>query len=73
MVSLTTVYIVSVLLTSIAGIGSSFAANKIIGGGAPVSAQEPEPVPEQEDYVREEFPPQSNTEQTEQVALSQGE
>ena len=33
MVSLTTVYILSVILTSIAGIGSAFAGNKMIGGG----------------------------------------
>lgn len=74
MVSLTTVYIVSVLLTSIAGIGSSFAANKIIGGSQlPVSVEKPEPEPEPEDYVREEFPPQPNTEQTEPATVSQAE
>ena len=47
MVSLTTVYIISVLLTSIAGIGSAFAGNKMIGG-AP-----------QETIPQEEFPPPS--------------
>lgn len=36
MVSLTTVYIVSILITSIAGIGSAFAGNKMIGGSAPI-------------------------------------
>ena len=74
MVSLTTVYIVSVLLTGIAGIGSSFAANKMIGGGSPVSVEPvPEPEPEPDDYVREEFPPPSNIEQTEPAAVSQVE
>jgi len=32
MVSLTTVYILSVILTSIAGMGSAFAGNKFVGG-----------------------------------------
>lgn len=33
MVSLTTVYILSIILTSLAGFGSAFAANKMTGGG----------------------------------------
>jgi hypothetical protein len=41
MVSLTTVYILSVILTSIAGMGSAFAGQKLIGGAPP----EPTPVP----------------------------
>lgn len=71
MVSLTTVYIVSVLLTSIAGIGSSFAANKMVGGVGPSTEG---PIPQEEDYVREEFPaPPSSIEQTEQATVSQAE
>ena len=34
MVSLTTVYIISVVLASIAGMGSAFAGKKIVGGSA---------------------------------------
>lgn len=45
MVSLTTVYVVSVLLTSIAGIGSSFAANKFVGGAKPAQETPPASVP----------------------------
>lgn len=41
MVSLTTVYIVSVILTSIAGMGSAFAGNKFIGGAQPTPVEEP--------------------------------
>ena len=37
MVSLTTVYIVSVFLTSIAGLGSVFASDRLVGGSAPPS------------------------------------
>lgn len=37
MVSLTTVYIVSVILTSIAGMGSAFVAKRFTGGGIPPS------------------------------------
>lgn len=64
MVSLTTVYILSVILTSIAGVGSAFAGNKMIGGSVP----EPIPVPpiDEPQFTAppsEEFPP-SSTEQT---------
>lgn len=47
MVSLTTVYIVSVLLSSIAGIGSAFAGNRMVGGSiaTPEPAPSPTPVP----------------------------
>jgi hypothetical protein len=53
MVSLSTVYLVSVVLTSIAGMGSAYLGNRVYKGGAqPVSvvAESPpisEPVPEQ--------------------------
>jgi hypothetical protein len=43
MVSLTTVYIMSVVLASIAGMGSAFAGKKIIGGAAEVPLP-PQPV-----------------------------
>ena len=59
MVSLTTVYVISVILTSIAGIGSSFASDKLVGGSQP-NAQT---VSEQPPPVQEE-PPVSNIEQT---------
>ena len=46
MVSLTTVYIVSVILTSIAGMGSAFAGNRMMGGALePVPEPTPTPVP----------------------------
>ena len=41
MVSLTTVYLISVILTSIAGIGSAFAGNKVSGGGSTQTTFEP--------------------------------
>ncbi len=41
MVSLTTVYLLSVILTSIAGIGSAFAGNKVSGGSNPQPTFEP--------------------------------
>ncbi len=65
MVSLTTVYIVSVILTSIAGMGSAFAAKRFTGG------EIPEPVPQPEEPVTEPVPqtfqqesPQPSIEQT---------
>lgn len=63
MVSLTTVYILSVILTSIAGVGSAFAGNKMIGGSVPVYV--PPPIDESQFTAppSEEFPP-SSTEQT---------
>lgn len=45
MVSLTTVYIVSVILTSIAGMGSVFAGQKITGGAVSTPVPAPTPVP----------------------------
>lgn len=59
MVSLTTVYILSIVLTSIAGFGSAFAGNKMIGGAVP---QEVTSLPPQE-----QFPP-PNIEQISQEA-----
>jgi hypothetical protein len=47
MVSLTTVYILSVLLASVAGMGSAFAGQKMIGGSTPVEEQFPPPNIEQ--------------------------
>lgn len=58
MVSLTTIYLVSVILTSIAGIGSAFAGNKVSGGG---TSQPTFEAPDLELEV-----PESNIEQTEQ-------
>lgn len=46
MVSLTTVYLVSIVLTSIAGFGSVFASKKFVGG-AVVETSLPEPIQEQ--------------------------
>ena len=47
MVSLTTVYVISVILTSIAGIGSAFASNTLVGAGTqPISLPPPETLPE---------------------------
>jgi hypothetical protein len=59
MVSLTTVYIVSIVLTSIAGFGSAFAGNKMIGGGVTV------PPPQ------EEFPAPSIEQTSQEVPLEQ--
>lgn len=53
MVSLTTVYIVSVLLTSVAGIGSAFLGKRFVGGSVSITE-----VPEPEILL-------PNTEQTE--------
>ena len=60
MVSLTTVYIVSVILASVAGIGSAFAGNKMIGGYIP----EP-PLISQQAPSEEEQSPLPNIGQTE--------
>jgi len=62
MVSLTTVYILSVILTSIAGIGSAFAGNKMIGGATSIDLMPEEP-PQFTAPPSEEYPP-SSTEQT---------
>ena len=72
MVSLTTVYIVSVLLTSIAVIVSSFAAKKIVGGSAPspIPLGSPSVPPYQDQDVP--IPPPS-TEQIEPEVVSQPE
>ena len=43
MVSLTTVYIMSVILASIAGMGSAFAGKKIVGGATEVPLPPPQP------------------------------
>lgn len=41
MVSLTTVYVVSIVLTSIASFGSVFASKKFVGGSLSVPTQQP--------------------------------
>lgn len=79
MVSLSTVYLVSVVLTSIAGMGSAYLGNRVYKGGAqpvPVVAESPsvpQPVPEQpieqpsQEPVQEpgfEQLPEPSTEQT---------
>lgn len=67
MVSLTTVYLVSVILTSIAGFGSVFASKKFVGGSEIIEevANEPEPVDEQLiSPPQVEEPLQPSTEQT---------
>lgn len=57
MVSLTTVYIVSVILTSIAGMGSAFAAKRFVGGEIPEPiSQTEELVPQPEEPVTEPIP-----------------
>ena len=48
MVSLTTVYVLSIILTSIAGIGSAFASEKVGGGVQTISPPEELPQIEQE-------------------------
>lgn len=72
MVSLTTVYLVSVILTSIAGIGSAFAGDKMSGGSSqiptevpPVSVQTPieEAQSISSETPLEELPPVSSIEQ----------
>ena len=48
MVSLTTVYLVSIILTSVASFGSAFAGKKFFGGAVPVEEpqqQVPRPTP----------------------------
>jgi hypothetical protein len=67
MVSLTTVYILSVLIVSMAGMGSAFAGNKMAGGGI-ISPPVSEPVPEP---VQEEAVLQPSTEQTVPVVASE--
>lgn len=66
MVSLTTVYAISIMLTSLAGIGSAFMGNKFTGGALmkpPTEKEEPPvaPVPsveeEEESPVQEEEQP----------------
>ena len=44
MVSLTTVYILSVILTSVAGIGAAFASDRLVGGGTASLPLEPNTV-----------------------------
>ena len=53
MVSLTTVYLLSIVLTSIAGFGSAFAGNKMIGGAVTVPSQEEFPAPSIEQISQE--------------------
>lgn len=62
MVSLTTVYVLSIILTSIAGIGSAFASEKVGGG-----VQEPISLLEEPPQIEQEFQ-SPNTEQIEQEA-----
>lgn len=59
MVSLTTVYIVSVILTSIASIGSAFASNNLVGGSSNVDI----PISEYPQEITSEVVPLANTEQ----------
>ena len=61
MVSLSTVYIISVVLTSIAGMGSAFLGNKVTGGALQTPIVEDLP-------LEPELPPQPSIEQIEPVA-----
>lgn len=63
MVSLTTVYIVSVILTSIASIGSSFAANKMVGGAVTLPPEPVEEQPPEETETQEQPPEESDTQE----------
>jgi hypothetical protein len=63
MVSLTTVYIVSVILTSIASIGSSFAANKMVGGAVTLPPEPVEEQPPQETETQEQPPEETETQE----------
>jgi hypothetical protein len=69
MVSLTTVYIVSVILTSIAGMGSAFAAKKFVGGGEiqELVPQAEEPIPQTEESIPQTFQEESPEPSTEQI------
>lgn len=68
MASLSTVYLISVILTSLAGFGSTYMGNKFKGGAEPVPLPVPESVPLQ--TPPEELPPPS-IEQTEPQASSE--
>lgn len=52
MVSLTTVYIVSVILTSIAGMGSAFASDRLVPQAVPANTVQIQPEVPQEPELR---------------------
>ena len=67
MVSLTTVYIVSVILTSLAGMGSAFAGNKMIGGALEPTEEIVQPTEEIQQPTEEIVPQESPQPSTEQI------
>lgn len=72
MASLSTVYLISVILTSLAGFGSTYMGNKFQGGAVTVPQESEVSLPEEPIVPAvQEIPPVSSTEQTEPPVSSE--